>query len=234
MTYASVVERRGKVTFPEFTGERIYMRKFYDTLPADLARWQTTVDAMMAGINTDRPKYLMIDQKSVKAGRMHRRPAVHVDGWWIEGDQMHHGAPVPHHSVPTRTLPSHRHEPIAPSHHRVPVPHHSVPVQPTPGRHSSLVGNRHHTHAMEMDYPEAILLAADVQACRAFVGDWDGEVLPDGDCSLVDVSGLDVVQMEAGSCWAGNALMLHESTPVPVDCDRTLVRINVPGWEPCR
>lgn len=32
--------------------------------------------------------------------------------------------------------------------------------------------------------------------------------------------------------YAGNVSMLHESLPVAETCERTVVRLNVPGWTP--
>lgn len=80
----SRIERRGFVSFPAFTGERIYMREFTkrDGLPTDLSRWQPTVDAMLEGVEAPGSIYLMVDQSEVKASAAHRRPGVHVDGRW--------------------------------------------------------------------------------------------------------------------------------------------------------
>jgi hypothetical protein len=89
----SIIEQRGPVMFPQFTGERIYMRAFTqrDGLPFDLARWQPTVDAMLDGIDTDGPIYLMVDQGLVRAGVAQRRPGVHIDGYWLPAIQAHGG-----------------------------------------------------------------------------------------------------------------------------------------------
>jgi len=78
----------GPVTFPEFTAERIYMVPFLqrDGLPEHLQRWQPTVDAMMDGIETGEPVFIMIDQSIMKAGNTQRRPGVHIDGIWISDD----------------------------------------------------------------------------------------------------------------------------------------------------
>lgn len=90
----SVVQQRGAVMFPEFTGERVYMHEFRKPsgLPKYLARWKDTVDAMLDGIDVDGPIYLMVDQARVMAGTAHRRPGVHVDGFW-EPARLAHGHP---------------------------------------------------------------------------------------------------------------------------------------------
>jgi len=84
MTRRSSVTALGYVFFPGHTGERVYMRAFRkkDGLPADLIRWQTTVDMMLRKVDTDGPIYLMVDQAYVCAGEHQRRPGLHVDGWW--------------------------------------------------------------------------------------------------------------------------------------------------------
>ena len=80
----SYVQKRGFVSFPKFTGEKVYMREFYKRtgLPFDLRRWQPTVDMMLAEIESDEPIYLMIDQAQTEAGAFHRRSWLHVDGYW--------------------------------------------------------------------------------------------------------------------------------------------------------
>lgn len=84
MQHLSYVEQRGKVNFPEFTAERVYMKEFYKEkgLPSELSRWQSTVDSMLEGVDTDGPIYLMIDQGVIKGGTSHRRGGLHVDGYW--------------------------------------------------------------------------------------------------------------------------------------------------------
>ena len=89
----SQVQQRGRVTFPEFTGERIYMREFTKAagLPCDLARWQPTVDAMLDGVDATGPIYLMVDQTRVLTGHAQRRPGLHVDGYWNACEARHGG-----------------------------------------------------------------------------------------------------------------------------------------------
>lgn len=83
----STLQQRGRVTFPEFSGERVYMRSFTKAsgLPADLARWQPTVDAMLEGVDAPGPIFLMVDQGLVRARSTQRRGGLHVDGCWSAG-----------------------------------------------------------------------------------------------------------------------------------------------------
>jgi hypothetical protein len=87
----SNVQQRGAVPFPAFTGERVYMREFTKAagLPPDLLRWQDTVDAMLDGVDTRCPIFLMVDQAPVKAATTQRRPGLHVDGYWHPSIQGH-------------------------------------------------------------------------------------------------------------------------------------------------
>jgi predicted 2-oxoglutarate/Fe(II)-dependent dioxygenase YbiX len=100
-----------------------------------------------------------------------------------------------------------------------------------------LIGPRHSANgliepkrACDFSTPEALILAADVEASRAFVGAWDGQPGDGGDCTHIDTSGMREVRLAAGRAYAGNVTMLHESLPVPQGVKRTLVRLNVPGW----
>lgn len=179
----SNLQQRGVVKFPEFTGERIYMREFtkHNGLPNDLKRWQETVDAMLDGVEADGPIFLMVDQSPVVASSTHRRGGLHIDGVWKPEIQAHGG-----------TIPKHIHD---------------------------------------CNESESIILASDVLGCAAYIGSFEGQPGPGGDCSHIDTAGLIRVDMEPGRVWAGDTLtMLHESIPVARDCLRTVVRLNVRGW----
>lgn len=91
--YNSKCELIGDVSFPEFTGEKVYMQKFYqkDGLPKHFSRWQSTIDQMLATTETDEPIFLMISQKLVNANESHRPSGVHIDGYWDEKIFMHRG-----------------------------------------------------------------------------------------------------------------------------------------------
>lgn len=55
--HIGTAQKGTRVLFPSFSGERIYMREFSQVagVPADLRRWQDTVDAMLDGIRVDGP-----------------------------------------------------------------------------------------------------------------------------------------------------------------------------------
>lgn len=89
----SFVQPRGRVDFPEFTGERVYMQEFTKSggLPDTLKRWQKTVDQMLHNVETDLPMFIMIDQAAVDRNKTHRRGGVHVDGYWHKASMGHRG-----------------------------------------------------------------------------------------------------------------------------------------------
>jgi hypothetical protein len=201
----SIIQARSKVPFPAYQGERVYMRPFIKAqgLPFDLRRWQPTVDAMLEGIETNHPIYLMVDQGFVKAGTPQRRPGVHIDGYWIPGLQAH--------GQPDR------------GGHRHPTPEERPPYR---GDHNTRP--RHCTGGVLVE--EALLLASDIQGCVGYTGGFDGLIGTGGDCSHLSLQGLQRVPFKANTCYAGNVTSLHESLPVATDCNRTLVRLNVPGY----
>lgn len=94
--FKSIVQQRGPVPFAAHIGERIYMQEFHkgEPLPANLRRWAPTLDAMLDDVDTDGPLYLMIDQGVVRTGTSHRRPGVHIDGYWVPAISAHGGSHV--------------------------------------------------------------------------------------------------------------------------------------------
>lgn len=222
----SNVQQRGIVPFPSFIGERVYMRKFTKAagLPADLARWQDTVDAMLDGVDTSGPIFLMVDQAPVLAATTHRRPGLHVDGYWHPvlhahggGGGGHRGAPSP---APT-PVGGHRHDRSG---------HRGTPVSEDPRGPGGHSGGGSHLHGGSE--AEGLMLASDVLGCAAYVGRFDGQPSDGGDCAHIEAGGLLRVDMEPGRVWAGHTLtMLHEVLPVRRDCLRTVVRLNVKGWQ---
>lgn len=193
------------ITFPPFADERHYMVPFdiATGLPSHLAHWQETVDTMLSGVG-GRVAYLMIDQARVLPGCLHRRGGPHVDGNWIEGIRTHGGSGNgPGHVHPGTTTPS--------------------PPKPDPGPHHSHRGHAHLSYR-----PEAIILASDIEGCRAYVGSFHGEPKDDGDCSHLDFSNAVAIAMRAGVAYVGNVTMVHESLQIAAGGRRTLVRLNVP------
>lgn len=197
--------RKGRIPFPPFTGERIYMLQFSRKLglPERYARWQPTVDAMLSELDHSNPNgciYLMVDQAIVKAGETHRRGGPHIDGNWLPTAGSH-GTGTGRHGV-------------------------------TNGRHGT---GRHGTNngndwAVKNLAPEAIVLASDVTGSCAYVGEIDGDPAVGGDCSHLELSKLKRRVLRGGTAYIGNVTMIHESIPVKRNCKRTLVRLNIPGY----
>lgn len=201
----SAVEARGQVTFPEFTGERVYMQQFFleTGLPERLARWQPVVDRMLEGVETEGAIFIMIDQALVKAGTPQRRPGIHVDGAWVATLGQHDNGGGQHRQMP-------------------PTPDTERPHWTLPSRHETRDCGK-----------QAIMLASDHFASYGYVGDYPEIPNEDGSFDSIDLSNLEPVALWPHTVWAGDAYQfLHESTPVPRDCHRTLVRLNVCGWLP--
>ncbi len=185
------------------------MREFIPSigLPQDLERWQATVDDMLIGVNAPGSVYLMIDQAEVKAGNCHRRPGLHVDGYWYAGGHQ--------------TVPAHNPTPEFPLH---PTPEHRFPNYPrhNPSPKRSMVG-----------HSEALILSSNVDGCEVFEGEWEGIPGLGGDCSIIDVSNLKIKRMRSGVTWLGETgAMLHAALELSTNVLRTVVRLNVPGWVP--
>lgn len=210
MKFNSIIQERGSVTFPEFLGERVYMREFFkkEGLPIDLSRWQPTVDQMLDGVGTDGPIYLMIDQAQVFPGTTHRREGIHIDGYWNPGVAGHG---------------THRHLYGHTGNKHLPAPSHRG------SRHCSDDSTWRQATFKE---PEGLILASNISACVGYRGEFEGPIGEGGDCSHVDLETLNPFLMDEGKVYAGNVTCLHESIPVNTECYRTLVRLNTPGWSP--
>lgn len=222
--FKSIIEPRGAVRFPEFQGERVYMLPFFQDqgLPVPVSRWQATVDAMLDGITTDQPIYLMVDETVVAAGKPQRRPGLHIDGYWHAGGGHGHGHRPGDLSCHRGQPPGHGSTPQPPP---VPDKHISTPVRHGSGSHVGWAQAR-------FEVPEAILLASTVTAARGYVGAYEGPIGEGGDCSHIDLSGLAQIELTAGRAYAGNVTALHESLPLIAGGQRSLVRLNIPGWSP--
>lgn len=109
--YESFIREGQKVTFPRWQGDRHYMLPFTTAsgLPKSAERFQDIVDQMMLSVCVSRSQvcHLMVDEKYVAPGDCHRRPGLHVDGYWIAGLRCHGGkhSPVPQHHSPSPEEP---------------------------------------------------------------------------------------------------------------------------------
>ncbi len=242
----SYVEKRSAVTFPEFRNEKVYMVPFYkkEGLPFNLKHWQKTVDAMLEGVETEDVIYLMVDQGIVKANTFHRRPGVHIDGYWNPSFNGHGG-----HRI---TMSGHSHNSGGHSvnndigktnngNHIVSNGGHIITPESIGGhQHISNEGGHIVRPKKKMDSsinywePEGLILASNLTAARAWNGYYDGMPNEGGDCSHVNLNNLEQIDMEKNYVYCGNVTMLHESLMIKKDAYRTVVRLNVPNWTPER
>lgn len=225
----SRLEQRGRVPFPAHLNERVYMQEFRkaDGLPAHLRRWQPTVDAMLDGVDTDGPIFLMVDQGLVRAGATQRRGGLHIDGHWIPAMRTHGG--FGGHGMPSRDPGSHRNPDDDAPKTTVKRIRKPKPVITDEQPDADKPQTHYDVEFAPLHADEGLILASNVTGCRGFIGEFEG-IGSGGDCSHVDFRALRSVDFQAGHAYAGNVTMLHESLPVPADSLRTLVRLNVPGW----
>lgn len=185
-----------------------FMQK--EGLPPHLNHWQETVDNMLDGIQSHEPIYFMVDQAYVPAGLSHRRPGVHVDGYWIADVTSHGGG---------RHAPEPTHGPRRKGIH-----------YPSRGVHGSSAWEVPDWRFPDFSTPEAILLASDVQGARAWTGLYDtGLIGEGGNADKVPVELLAALDLKANHVYHGNVGTLHASVPLGESTKRTLVRLNCPG-----
>lgn len=224
----------GKVRFPPFNAERHYMVPFLQSegLPLYLSHWQETVDDMLTGIHTDKPVYFMADQAHIDGGSTHRRPGVHVDGYWVphlglhRGGGGHRGFGGGHRSAP---LPGHRGSGghiSALAGQGMSGHQYGTWGVPVPGKWDSPGNN---WSLIDFSEPQAMLLASDVQGAKAWTGLFNEQLIGEGgEASRVPVELLAPLDLKAGHVYLGNVSSLHASVPLG-ECNRSMVRLNVPG-----
>lgn len=212
--YNSIIHEGGQVHFPEFNHERHYMIPFMqkEGLPNELQHWQRTVDEMLDGIETDHPIYFMADQQYIHAGLPHRRPGVHVDGYWVADIRAHGGG--------HRGSGIHRGYGVHRSRHEGSGGHR--------GRASA--GDSEPWSVVDFSRPEAIILASDVKGARAWTGLYNESLIGEGgNADKVPVELLSGIDLKPNRAYIGTAGTLHASVPLRESAYRTMVRLNVPG-----
>jgi len=73
-----------------------------------------------------------------------------------------------------------------------------------------------------------VIVAASVAGCKAFRGDFDGQPGPDGDLSHIGAVIGAGEALEANYGWLLSPDCVHESMVMPVDTQRTFLRIALP------
>lgn len=80
---------------------------------------------------------------------------------------------------------------------------------------------------------QSLILAADIEGCAVYEGDYDWRPGEGGDFSHIELNNLNKRILDSHTAWAGNAMTtLHESLPLKQNSLRTLVRLNVTNWLP--
>ena len=203
ISYLSKVQELGPVPFPQFTAERAYMVPF------------TKHQGLPNDLRRWQPTVDAMLAKVSTDGPIYFM----VDQSTVDRGNSHrgHGVHIDGYWIPATNDWG---------------PKWTIGCHSIPGRHGG-----HRIGDVQGGYPvfatdEAIILASDVEAAQAFEGSWSGTIGEGGDCTGVDLTGLRPVKLRAGLAYAGNVTMLHESLPVQHRVQRTVVRLNVPGWSP--
>lgn len=161
----------------------------------------------------------------------------------------HNHKPFENERIVVPVYDRHSHRPVYDRHNHVPSPYdRPSPIVPVYDNHNHRpVHDRHNHDSLPsttrkklkfgevdlVDWPtEAIILASDIQACRGWNGLYDHTDMPNGDCSHVNVQELQEMMFRKNTVYVGNVTMLHESLPVEFDTLRTVIRLNVPGYNP--
>lgn len=210
-----------EVQFPAYApGERCYMVPFVPRfgLPDHLAKWQPFVDSALGAcetLNSVYPHlgYLTIDCRVVMPGKTHRRPGIHVEGYWEADDKMHRGG-----GHVSGTLAGMR-----------PGKWKSDKEQGPLKKWKSGADSWEHA---TLQAKEAIVLIADQVGCDGFTGEWSGPIGEGGDVSKCDLSLLERFRMQANRVYVGGAAFVHEPLVLQRPTLRSVVRITLPGWEP--
>lgn len=72
-----------------------------------------------------------------------------------------------------------------------------------------------------------MIIASSYSACKVWNGYWQGVPAQGGDCSHIDVSGMEEAMLEPNMVYIGNHA-IHESVPVQDDVCRSLIRLTLP------
>jgi hypothetical protein len=218
----------GTVQFPEWRGERHYMVPFTASVGplGEVARFAVAVRQMLAGLSLDPNQecYLMVDERTVEPGAFHRRPGLHVDGYWHPTLQCHGGG----------GSGGHGYSPPSPTPRPAPAPRRPRPAPAPKAPGEPVVPSTPPDYWRETAPArgEALILASSYSSARGLVGTYERDFASDwrgGDCSTIKGDGLDAVALASHTAYHMSVFTLHESLPVRERVRRTLIRLNVPG-----
>lgn len=186
-----------EVSFPEFTGTQIYMKRMRAAV-AHLAvpqAYRALVRRMLfdASIENDQVVWLTIDESHVKKGKKHRRGGAHVDGCYEVADWGGDGPSGWLNGVPGRML------------------------SPEDQRRS--YENQNGGMIIASNFEACRVWLGEVEGVAGLGGDC--EHLRD------QFDGLDSSMMEANRAYLTNSTCIHESLPLTKSFKRQLVRITL-------
>jgi hypothetical protein len=151
--------------------------------------------------------YLTVDQKVVEAGKTHRRPGLHVDGYpHTIADQTYGNAERGYDGRPG-IWAGHAHG-------------------GTWGGGGGWGGGSKNLYWHD---GTGLLTVSSVEGCRAWNQNFPGEPKVEGDCEHLREHCKEAVVLEANSLYWMSPGCVHESMPVAADIQRTFVRLSLPS-----
>ena len=203
----SIYKKIGRgIVFPEFKGGLLYMHKTKMNnicLPKSHSRYTEAIENILSNLkDRDNVCYITVDEKSV-CNETHRRAGIHVDFNWFEslgGGKHGHKRMIGSHNGGGSHVPS-------------PKPTHS--------------GGGTHSSFEEFNKNGGMLLVSNHPGCKVYKGEFQGEIDNRGDCSGVDISGLQSEVMVPNDVYFINALGIHEPLVITEKVNRSLIRINL-------
>ncbi len=212
----SIYEKIGTLEkFPEFKGRDVlYMHKASirnPLLPKEFQDFSKPIKNILGHlVNQKGVCYITIDEKTV-CNDTHRRAGVHVDFNWHENEGWDNPRP-PSWKSPV-SLGDHK--PIVP---KPGVPAHDWNLEGFLGKHG---------HRFKPEEGGGMLLVSNYPGCKAYRGSFSGDIGEGGDCTTIDLSGLESTLMAPGEIYYLNALGIHEPLVIKEKVNRTLIRINL-------
>ena len=81
MKRQSIVKTFGDLELPSPKMRRVYMERV--TKDKGAGEYQGVVAEILDRLGHNGHAFMMIDEKPIKAGEIHRRPGLHIDGYWV-------------------------------------------------------------------------------------------------------------------------------------------------------
>ena len=213
--FSSRMAEIGTIKLPTNVPHLLYMHEIDMAgnikMPDGFKEWEDVIaEALQPLGGMPGEAFVTIDQKDIIAGDTHRRAGAHIDNIWYKDLYAHGGG--------------HRGGDDGGGGHRG-GGHLGMAGDWRGGDGPNWIGKNN-----AKDYDDEIgglILASDVQACEAWVGDFDNEPGIGGDCEHFRDQLTNGILLEANKTYLANSTCIHESLPLAMDVTRTLMRISL-------